>query len=113
MTKSKPLYKSFRESFNKDFCSAVTNVVSAPVTVLELKEANDTLLLSSDSAPQNVILLIDANLNVFTKYGKSIISQDKHHIGREPVEYKDIEDVLAQDINVAYIFEDGEWKEYR
>lgn len=72
MTKSKPLYKSFRESFNKDFCSAVTNVVSAPVTVLELKEANDTLLLSSDSAPQNVILLIDANLNVFTKYGKPV-----------------------------------------
>lgn len=56
---------------------------------------------------------IDISDKVFTKYGKSIISQDKHHIGREPVEYKDIEDVLAQDINVAYIFEDGEWKEYR
>ena len=58
MTERKPLYKSFRESFDKDFCSAITNVVSAPVTVLELKEANDTLLLSSDSAPQNVILFI-------------------------------------------------------
>ena len=72
MTQKKPLYKSFRESFNKDFCSAVTNVVSAPVTVLELKEANDILLLSSDSAPQNVILFIDANLNVYTKYGKPV-----------------------------------------
>ena len=39
--------------------------------------------------------------------------QDKHHIGREPVEYKDMEDVLGQDINFAYIFENGEWKEYR
>ena len=67
-----PLYKSFRESFDKDFCSAVTNVVSAPVTVLELNEASDIELLSSDSAPQNVILLVDAKLNVFTKQGKPV-----------------------------------------
>ena len=56
---------------------------------------------------------IDISDKVFTKYDKSIIMQDKHHIGREPGEYKDMEDVLGQDINVAYIFENGEWKEYR
>ena len=56
---------------------------------------------------------IDISDKVFIKYGKSIIMQDKHHIDREPVEYKNMEEVLAQDINVAYIFEDGEWKTYR
>ena len=56
---------------------------------------------------------IDISDKVFTNYGKSIIMQDKHHIGREPGEYKDMEEVLGQDINVVYLFEDGEWKEYR
>ena len=56
---------------------------------------------------------IDISDKVFTNYGKSIIMQDKHHIGREPEEYKDMEEVLGQDINVVYLFEDGEWKEYR
>lgn len=56
---------------------------------------------------------IDLSDKVFSKFGKSIIVQDKHHIGREPSEYKDMEDVLDQDINVAYIFEDGKWVEYR
>lgn len=72
MTQKEPLYKSFRESFNKDFCSAVTNVVSAPITVCELKSASDVELLSSENAPQNVILLIDSMLNVFTKHGKHV-----------------------------------------
>ena len=56
---------------------------------------------------------IDISDKTFTSYGKSIIVQDKHHIGRDPVEYKDMENILGQDINVAYIFEDGDWKEYR
>lgn len=56
---------------------------------------------------------IDISDKTFTPYGKSIIMQDKHHIGREPIEYKDMEDVLGQDINIAYIFEDREWKSYR
>ena len=55
---------------------------------------------------------IDISDKTFTSYGKSIIVQDKHHIGRKPVEYKDMKDVLEQDINVAYIFEEGEWKSY-
>ena len=56
---------------------------------------------------------IDISDKIFTNYGKSIIMQDKHHIGRDPEEYKDMEEVLGQDINVVYLFEDGEWKEYR
>ena len=72
MTQRAPLYKSFRESFSKDFPAAITNVVSAPITVLELKEANDIELLSSDAPPQNVILIIDADLNVFTTHGKPV-----------------------------------------
>ena len=31
----------------------------------------------------------------------------------EPVEYKNMEEVLGQDINVAYIFEAGDWKIYK
>ena len=72
MSDRKPLYKSFRESFNKDFSSAITNVVSAPITVLELDDAGDVGLLSSDNAPQNVILLVDSELNVYTKQGKPV-----------------------------------------
>lgn len=56
---------------------------------------------------------IDISDKTFTSYGKSIIMQDKLHIERESVEYKNIEEVLEQDINVAYMFEDGEWKTYR
>ena len=56
---------------------------------------------------------IDIPNKIFTPYGKSINVQDKHHIGREPVEYNTIEEVLGQDINVAYIFEVGEWKTYK
>lgn len=56
---------------------------------------------------------IDISDKTFTPYGKSIIMQDKLHIERESVEYKNIEEVLGQDINVAYMFENGEWKTYR
>lgn len=56
---------------------------------------------------------IDISNKIFTSYGKSIIVQDKHHIGREPVEYNTIKEVLGQDINVAYIFEAGDWKTYK
>lgn len=56
---------------------------------------------------------IDISEKIFTHYGKSIIMQDAHHIEEEPVEYKNIEEVLGQDINIAYIFENGEWKEYK
>ena len=56
---------------------------------------------------------IDISDKTFTPYGRSIIMQDKFHIERESVEYKNIEEVLGQDINVAYMFEDGEWKTYR
>lgn len=56
---------------------------------------------------------IDISNKIFTPYGKSIIVQDKHHIGREPVHYNTIEEVLEQDINVAYIFESGDWKTYK
>lgn len=56
---------------------------------------------------------IDISDKIFTTYGKSIIMQDKHHIGREPIEYNTIEEVLGQDINVAYIFEAGDWKTYK
>lgn len=56
---------------------------------------------------------IDISNKIFTSYGKSIIAQDKHHIGREPVEYNTIKEVLGQDINVAYIFEAGDWKTYK
>lgn len=55
----------------------------------------------------------DISNKIFTPYGKLIIVQDKHHIGREPVEYNTIEEVLGQDINVAYIFEAGDWKTYK
>lgn len=56
---------------------------------------------------------IDISDKVFIKYGNSIIVQDEHHLNRKATEYKNIEDVMSQDINVAYIFEDDEWKEYR
>ena len=56
---------------------------------------------------------LDISDKSFIKYGKSIIIQDRHHINREPVEYKDMDEVLGQDINIAYIFENGKWESYR
>ena len=56
---------------------------------------------------------IDLLEKIFIPYGKSIIVQDKRHINTEPSEYESMEAVMGQDINIAYVFENGEWKEYR
>ena len=56
---------------------------------------------------------IDLSEKIFIPYGKSIIVQDKRHIDTEPSEYESMEEVMGQDINIAYVFENGEWKEYR
>lgn len=56
---------------------------------------------------------IDISDKRVVNYGKSIILQDKHHVDREPGEYKDIEEVLSQDINIVYMFENGKWTTYR
>lgn len=56
---------------------------------------------------------IDISRTTFIPYGKSIILQDNYDIGKDPIEYKNIEDIFAQDINVAYIFKNGKWEEYR
>lgn len=56
---------------------------------------------------------IDLSEKIFIPYGRSIIVQDKRHIDTEPSEYESMEEVMGQDINIAYVFENGEWKEYR
>lgn len=56
---------------------------------------------------------IDVSDRVVVKYGKSVILQDKHHLDREPAEYTDLDHALAQDVNIVYLFENGEWKSYR
>lgn len=56
---------------------------------------------------------IDLSEKIFIPYGRSIIVQDKRHIDTEPSEYESMEEVMDQDINIAYVFENGEWKEYR
>lgn len=75
-------------------------------TIFSEKEYEEHLKWCSDN---NIPM---ENKNII-KYGKSVILQDSHHIDREPVEYKNIEDALGQDVNIVYIFENGEWKEYR
>lgn len=58
------------------------------------------------------------NINVANRYrfiphNNAYIIQEKHHIDREAEVYEDIDDVLGQDINVAYLFENGKWVQYK
>lgn len=75
-------------------------------TIYTEKEYNDFLEWAKSEN-------IDLSEKIFIPYGRSIIVQDKRHIDTEPAEYKSMEEVMGQDINIAYVFENGEWKEYR
>ena len=61
---NKPLYQSIRASFSKDVYMPVCPIVAAPTVVLEVKNASDLALLTSDQPPQNVILPIASDLTV-------------------------------------------------
>lgn len=60
----KPLYQSIRASFSKEVYMPVCPIVAAPTVVLEVKNASDLALLTSDQPPQNVILPIASDLTV-------------------------------------------------
>lgn len=48
----------------------------------------------------------------FHEYGNSVVLQDKRNIGREVEKYKDLQEALGQDINVLYLYENGNWTIY-
>ncbi|MBO5701181.1 MAG: hypothetical protein J6S71_01955 [Clostridia bacterium] len=60
----KPLYQSIRASFSKDIYMPVCPIIAAPTVVLEVKNASDFALLTSEQPPQNVILPISPDLTV-------------------------------------------------
>ncbi len=60
----KPIYESIRASFSKDIYMPICPIVAAPTVVLEVKNATDLALLTSDQPPQNVILHISPDLTV-------------------------------------------------
>ena len=60
----KPLYQSFRASFDKDIYLPVCGIVAAPTVVWEILAADDLAALRCDTPPQNVILHVAPDLTV-------------------------------------------------
>ena len=56
---------------------------------------------------------IEVDETEFFNYGNSVILQDKIYRDREAEHYKDLDEVLDQDINVAYIYENGKYEIYK
>ena len=60
----KPLYQSFRASFDKDIYLPVCGIVAAPTVVWEVLTTNDLSALTCNMPPQNVSLHIAPDLTV-------------------------------------------------
>lgn len=56
---------------------------------------------------------IEVNETEFFHFGNSVILQDKRYRDRVAEHYKDLDEVLGQDINVAYIYENGKYEVYK
>lgn len=65
---TKPLYRSWFDSFDKDFYVPVTNVISAPVVTCEA-DSDIIRRLLSEKPPQSAILYVNADLMVTDKNG--------------------------------------------
>lgn len=88
----KPLYQSIRASFSKDIYMPVCPVVAAPTVVLEVKNASDLALLTSEKPPQNVILRISSDLTVEGKPLYDVLALCSRSI---PILYIDDEETVA------------------
>lgn len=88
----KPLYQSIRASFSKDIYMPVCPVVAAPTVVLEVKNASDLALLTSEKPPQNVILRISSDLTVEGKPLYDVLALCSRSI---PILYIDDEETIA------------------
>ena len=79
--KKKPLYRSIRASYSRDIYMPFCGVVAAPVVMLEVSCREDLKTLISEKPPQDVILHINAQLQV---------------TDREDLPIGDLEEVLVQ-----------------
>ena len=61
---TKPLYQSYRASFDKDIYLPMCGIVATPTIVWEVLSADDLKALTCDTPPQNVILHIAPDLTV-------------------------------------------------
>ena len=61
---TKPLYQSYRASFDKDIYLPMCGIIAAPTVVWEVLTADDLAALTCDTPPQNVILHIAPDLTV-------------------------------------------------
>ena len=61
---AKPLYQSYRASFDKDIHLPICGITAAPTVVWEILTADDLSVLSCPTPPQNVILHVTPELTV-------------------------------------------------
>jgi hypothetical protein len=61
---AKPLYQSYRASFDKDIHLPICGITAAPTVVWEVLTADDLSVLSCPTPPQNVILHVTPELTV-------------------------------------------------
>lgn len=71
---NQPLYKSLRQSFDRDIYLPQCGIQAAPVVISEIRSAEDLAALSGAQPPQDVILYINDALSVSSASGEPLLS---------------------------------------
>ena len=91
----KPLYQSYRASFDKDIYLPMCGIVAAPTVVWEVMTADDLTVLTSPTPPQNIILHLTPELTVAGQPLYDVLASCNRSVPILMIDNMDTADALA------------------